>query len=305
MCLAWNNLKLLLTEIPSQVIEDIKIDDKLYSIPHTGCLNLLFYRKNDQELQQAETLTEVQHIIGQCPYSAEVSPPENEGLLINFSDPTMTACLYLEAVQDIEGQYTATPTLPTPEQLNAKAITHLQQLLSMSYKPHALKESAQRAQWFAQGLGRAFWGFSESILAMKQNRENIAFKLLPLSAQKTDIPLLYVEMIGINPSVTQRGLRAQALKAANLIAAHEVLLNSLEANEQHPDPQYLLPMHQQTLNALKSNYPVYQQFYQLMQENKLRVFRLGTQSRAWFNTETQKVIQETVLKKSCPAEVAK
>jgi thiamine pyridinylase len=192
-----------LKDIPDSVVNDIKLDGKLYGIPQTGCFNLLFYRSDDKELAAAKSLDEVYQIIGKCPYQGE-KPPQNQGLLVNFSDDIMTTGLYLDAVEDLAGKYTPTPVLPPKEQLNSEAIAQLQKLLALSSQQQAEfteTEPYQRATWFAQGFGRAMIGFSESVLAMSEVQERIAFKFIPLSTKPTDVPLLYVEMVGINPAV--------------------------------------------------------------------------------------------------------
>jgi len=287
-------------DLPGYVVNDIKIDGKLYSIPQTGCFNLLFYRSGDKELEQAKSLDEVHQAIGKCPYSSE-KPPLNQGLLVNFSDEMVMTDLYLEAVEDLAGQYTSTPALPPKEQLNPEAIAQLQKLLSLSSKSQAKWEETepyQRATWFAQGFGRAMIGFSESVLAMSEVQEKIAFKFISFSAKPADIPLLYVEMVGINPAVKKRGQWEIALKAANLLTSQQVMTTSLAANTPNETPQYLIPMRISVFDTLKQRYPFYERIHQLMSTQSLRVFRMGTGSRSWLNT-TKSAIKQQVFTAAC------
>ncbi len=289
-----------LKDIPDYIVNDIKIDGKIYGIPQTGCFNLLFYRSDDKELEQAKSLEEIYHVIGKCPYQS-LKPPRNQGLIVNLSDEIMTTGLYLDAVEDLGGQYTPTPALPPKEQLNPEAIAQLQKLLSLSSRQQAKFEETepyQRASWFAQGFGRAMIGFSESVLAMTEVQEKIAFKFIPLSTKPTDIPLLYVEMVGINPLVKQRGLWKMALKAANLLTSQSVMITSLAAKTPDETPQYLIPMRTSVFATLKQRYSLYERIHRLMTNQSLRVFRMGTHSRSWLNT-TKDAINQQIFAAAC------
>lgn len=92
-------------------LEGSRVDGALYGLPQFGCSDILFFRRDDQELAQADTLDVVRSALGECTYSEEIPPP-GVGLMVDFSGGTTSACRYLDAVQEIYGVYTDDPPLP-------------------------------------------------------------------------------------------------------------------------------------------------------------------------------------------------
>jgi len=98
--------------------EGVKAEDSsdYYGIPQIGCGTLLFYRKNDLELKNAKTQSEIINTIGQCTYDTLI-PPKGKGLMMDFSSKTTNGDFYLEATQDIYGKYTTNPPKPPRAEL--------------------------------------------------------------------------------------------------------------------------------------------------------------------------------------------
>jgi thiamine pyridinylase len=286
-----------LSDILPYAIEGSRIGGKLFGIPQLGCTNMLFYRKNDIALAKARTLNEISRILGQCPYTG-LTPPPNTGLLLDLSGGTTNATLYLEAVMDINGEYTSTPQLPRMNQLNRKAIAHLQKVLSMANKRQAksdyFKNPYQRASWFGKGFGRALIGFTESMSAMEVTQYQVDFKLMPLGNNpKEDIALFYVDLVGVNALSAKRGMRRAAIQLANLLASEAVMVPSLSPNYPTDSPQYLMPVRRSVFSKLW-NYPLYRKMYRLIKHKEPKMFKIGADSRIWLNQNKQ-AIQDKIF----------
>ncbi len=251
-----------------------------FAIPQLGCGSLLFYRKEDTQLANAETLSKISQTLGQCPFKGEV-PTGKQGLLLDMSDDVGNICLYVESSQDIYGVYTNNPPKPNKKTLfNPWPVSNLQKLANSSNKGHVLSSDIDRAALFAKGKGRALVGYSEAMEAMALANEDfakeIAFKFLPLADRNT-VHLFYSDVVGINPLTQQRKL---AVQLANLVASEQVMLAALKGNE-HRSPQYLLPVRHSVFNKLAQQDELYGRLYAMVQTSEPSLFNFGANARAW------------------------
>jgi thiamine pyridinylase len=128
---------------------------------------------------------------------------------------------------------------------------------------------------------------------MGDGRQTVAFKLMPY-AGRNDVNLFYVDLVGINSSVTDPARRALALKLANLIASKNVLVSSFGPTQGANYPQYLMPVRKSVFEALQTGDPLYQQMYALVSKSNPRMFRIGPASRMWLKI-TKGPIRQQVL----------
>ena len=153
----------------SFAIEGCKNNGELYALPQLLCANYLFTRKDDPALSGATDIMVLYDILGDREVNS-VMPEKNEGLLIGLSSTTKTM-LYLDALIDGRGSYTDYSELPETSNLSDGALAQLRALRKMGgadqvdYRP-ADGDRFARARWFAEGKGRAYIGFSESMAAM-------------------------------------------------------------------------------------------------------------------------------------------
>jgi len=202
----------------------------LYGVPQLGCTSLLFYRRGDAALEAATDLGDVVRALGTRTYTG-LRPPRHTGLLVDLSDPTADGCLYVDALEDTYGVYTAHPPLAeTAGKLDPWAVGNVRDLLRMASRKEAAYASAdqfRRARWFGRGLGRALVGYAENLSAMGEaGRASVALKLMPFS-DRGDVPLFYADLAGVSPSVGTGKKHALALELANLTASTEVLVRAL------------------------------------------------------------------------------
>jgi thiamine pyridinylase len=276
-------------------LRDSKIGGVNYAIPQIGCGNILFYRRGDTALAAANTLSQINSALGQCSNDS-IPPPDGSNLIVDLSGSTTDACLYLETFQDITGQYTPNPALPAPNKLSSVAVSSLHSLLATGCVLPSVTSSSvpyQGAVWFGEGKGRAVIGFTESLSAMGNSRQNVDFKLMPYS-DTTGINLFYIDLVGINSSVTDPQRRAAALKLANLIASTNVVVSSFGPTQAANYPQYLMPVRNSVFEALQKNDRLYQQMYKLVSNSNPHMFRIGPDSRTWLKS-TKSAIRQQLL----------
>jgi thiamine pyridinylase len=261
-------------------------DGVLYGVPQLGCTSLLFYRRGDAALDAAADLGDVVRALGTGTYTG-LKPPRHTGLLVDLSDPTGDGCLYVDALEDTYGVYTADPPLAwTAGMLDPWALSNVRDLRRMASRTEAGYRSTDqflRARWFGRGLGRAFVGFAENLSAMGEaGRVAVAFKLLPLSV-RGDVSLFYADLAGVSPSVGRGAKRALALELANLVASGEVLTEALGPSRTDASPQYVFSVRRSVYKALAPRFPLYARMYELIggEGAEPRPFRLGADARHW------------------------
>jgi thiamine pyridinylase len=274
-------------------LRDSKVGGVNYAIPQIGCGNILFYRRSDSALAGANTLSRINQVLGQCTNDS-IPPPSGSNLILDLSGSTTDACLYLETVQDITGVYTPNPNLPPPNKLNPTAVSNLHSLLNTGCVLPSVTSSNvpyQGAVWFGEGKGRATIGFTESLSAMGTTRQNVDFKLMPY-ADRTGINLFYIDLVGINSTVTDPTRRIAALKLANLLASTNVLVSSFGPSPAANYPQYLMPVRKSVFEALQRNDTLYRRMYNLVLNSNPRMFRIGSNSRTWLKSAKSPIRQQ-------------
>jgi thiamine pyridinylase len=260
--------------------------DTVYGVPQLGCTSLLFFRRGDRALEAARDLGDVVAALGEGTY-ASLKAPRGRGLLVDLSDPTADGCLYLDALVDNYGVYTPDPPLaPSPGKVDRWAVANVRTLLHMASRKgarYASPDQFARGEWFAQGRGRALIGYAENLSAMGDSgRETVALKLMPLSDRR-NIPLFYADLVGVNSAIGSGATRALAVELANLMASEDVVTSALGPWRGDDPPQYIFPVRHSVLGTLAARYPLYRRMEELIEGTEIRPFRLGADSRHWFD----------------------
>ncbi len=283
----------------------VKVGEEYYAIPQLGCANILFYHKEDKAIANATKLDEIQNALGSCTYTSEI-PPDIRGMMLDMSGATTNATLYLDIAHSLTGQY----PFPLPEnesQLNFQAIENMQELLGMASYENATdsmepkQQPYQQAEWFSNGWGRAFMGYTEAISNMSENtRQNIGFKVMPLSDQDQSYPeVFYADLIGVNTTTKERGTRDLAVKLANTMAASTTMIASIGPDASHPYPQYLMATRPSVFQTLEESFPLYGDMFRLIQGQNIIMFKVNDQSRSWLETMKKKIRDQARQNYSC------
>ncbi|NER22378.1 MAG: thiamine pyridinylase [Symploca sp. SIO1C2] len=269
--------------IGQYVKDGVTQGEKYFAIPQLGCSNVLFYRKNDQDLANATNLQEMNQALQQCQYTSDI-PPDQRGLMLDMEGGTTNAVLYLDTVYKRKGIYPFELPMDT-DALDNQGIDNMQELLAMASYDNATEkkeEEPDRAEMFSKGYGKAFMGYTEAMSRMqKDSLEDIGMKVMPLSQNdSTTSDLFYVDVVGVNPKTTDR---ANAVKLANLIASSEVIYKSLNKDEAEGNPQYLMPVRPSVMWKLAQEYPKYDEMSYMLRQSKPLMFKLSEESGNWLD----------------------
>ena len=270
-----------------------------YGIPQIGCGTLLFYRKKDSELKKAKTLSDITNTLGQCTYDSIV-PPQNIGLMMDFSSKTTNGDYYLEATQDIYGKYTPNPPkAPSQKLLNPWPISNISLLRQTTSAKHATNSTINRAKKFSQGYGRAYVGYSESMSSLdEKTRKEIEFKYLPFS-NNNNVHLFYSDIAGINPRVVDKNMKKYAIELLNMLTSTKTFVEATRATKQNPVAQYLLPVRHNTFKELSKEYPLYNKLYDLITVNDPKLFRLGVGANGWLEKNKEIITKQIFEYNQC------
>ena len=255
-----------------------------YALPQIGCTNILYYRSGDAKLAAVQSLDDLWNALGPATYTWP-KPPMGTGFMMDFSGGTTDACLYIAAWESYYNTYTTTPPTPSASNLDPNVLKELGKMVQMAGPAQAAYSDTvpyERAQWFDSGIAEAMVGFTESMSQMPQNLANVEFKEMPMGGSPS-FSLFYVDVVGVNSSVTGTAEEPYAVQLANLMASTPVLVNTFGAQGANGLPQYLMPVRTSVFQQLGAQYPVYKAMYYLVQSLNPKFFRLGPTSKTWLS----------------------
>jgi thiamine pyridinylase len=239
--------------------EGLSKNGQFWAIPQLGCTEYLIYKKTDQPLTGATTMTEVITALGKCSYYGN-TPPAATGLMVDFSGDTTNAIYYVKSLEEVLNEFPV--VLPSdPSQINMTAMNNLRTILAAASLRNAWYSgvSYQRGLWYGDNHGRAYVGFSESLTQIPNDQlSNLAMKFMPWADNKEGLqhPLFYCDAIGVNVTTTGRNTTDLAIKLANLMASTQVIVDCFKATAS-AGPQYLTPVRTSAMDQLAKGYPVY------------------------------------------------
>jgi len=255
-----------------------------YALPQIGCTNILYYRSGDSKMAAVQTLEDLWTALGPATYTWP-QPPMGSGFMMDFSGGTTDACAYIAAYESFYNTYTTTPPTPSASNLDPSVLQELGKMVQMAGPAQAAYVDAtpyQRAQWFDGGTAEAMVGFTEAMSQMPNNLANVEFKEMPMGG-KPSFSLFYVDVVGVNSSVTGTSAEIYAVQLANLMSSSQVLVNTFGTQGANGLPQYLMPVRTSVFQQLGTTYPVYKAMYNLILSLNPKFFRLGPTSRNWLN----------------------
>ncbi len=288
-------------DLLSYAKEGVQVEksDKYFGIPQIGCGTLLFYRKNDLQLKNSKTLSQITNTLGQCTYDTLI-PPKGIGLMMDFSSKTTNGDFYIEATEDIYGKYTTTPPkAPKQSLLNPWSLNNISLLRQTTSVKHASNKIINRPEEFSKGFGRAYVGYSESMSSLdKKTRDEIEFKYLPFS-DNNNVHLFYSDIAGINPKVLNKNMKKYAIALLNMLTSTKTFIKATEATKENPVAQYLLPVRHNTFIELSKEYPLYKKLYSLVTSNEPKLFRTGVGAKKWVNKNKEYITKQIFEYNQC------
>lgn len=267
-------------------LDGVKSASGYSAIPLLGCTNILFYQKTDAAVATADTIDQLDAVLGQCSYTSQI-PPDRRGLMIDMAGGTTNASLYLYIEAGIEDKWPV--ALPqSAADLDPTAVAIQRKMLAMASYYNGAEDPGTaygRAAWYSHGWGRATVGFTESLSAMTEaTRQATDFKLFPAS-NNTDAPnLFYSDVIGVNTTTASRGTRDLAVKLAGVMASSDVVVASIGPGGGSAYPQYLMPARTSVFQTLGRTFPKYRDMQTLVTNSNPVLFSLDADARTWLSS---------------------
>ena len=247
------------------------VNEQYYGVPQFGCANILYHRTDDLEIKNAATIQQLYQVIGKATYTSN-EPPRGEGLLIDMSSGTTNVCWYVEAAMDRTGKYTEDPKLIAIDSLNQETLDHVIKLALMGSKKQSQEWLPDRPEWYANGAGRGYIGFTENMFQMDPDSlPNFSMRLVP-SYPDTDVHLFFMDAVVINSQI-EESKKEMATALMNLIASTDHMVQSCRNDNR---AFYYMPSRKSIFDQLKGDYPKYAEMYELIQNTDPRTFRLGS-----------------------------
>ena len=273
-------------DLVSFAMEGCRVDEVAYAVPQILCTNLLYTRKEDEKLSQVDDIESLYGILGDQMAEEEIPSAGGNELLIDMSRGTSKVSMYLDALCDVNQAYSAYEETPDMENTALDAIHSLRLLCQMGgadqvqYEPED-GDAYVRARWFAEGIGRAYIGYSEAMSAMGDYVSQVDFR--PFSyAKEENIPLMAADVVGVCGSI-QEEKKPLAFELLNILTGEAVMVSALSPDEEHAESQYLLPARASVYDWLSESLPAYGKLKDIVLNPENRLFLMGSNARAFIS----------------------
>ncbi|MDO5138205.1 MAG: thiamine pyridinylase [Oscillospiraceae bacterium] len=223
--------------------EGCRVNGKIYAVPQLLCTELLYTRKNDEDLKNAASINDL------------FAAFDESGLLL---DETTTTTMYLQALTDCKQQYMDQYPPLKAETLSPEAVDSLEKISKMHLTDpeHVPVEGDwfYYAAKFAGGMGRAYIVYSEAMDMMGESAYEMDFRLFSMTDHE-NIPLFYMDAAAVNAKISKEK-KELALELLNMITSEDTLVR---VSKNSGDPRYLLLARPSAYDTLASDYPIYQE----------------------------------------------
>ena len=284
-----------ISDIVLFALEGCREDGTLRAVPQMLCTYLLYTRKSDTELSSVNDIVTLHDIIGDRNNQTE-KPEANEGLLIDLSDDTAKAAIYLDALCDADGKYSTYTTVPDMKDISPDALEVLRLLRRMggTEQVNYISGNAlyERAEWFAEGSGRAYIGFAEAMSAMGNSADDMDFRLFSYT-ENDNIPLFFCDAAGIRSDIPDEK-KELAYELLDIVTCERVMTEALSPDRESGIPQYILPARIGVYDALGTEYPVYGRLKEIAAAGDNKLFKIGPEAREYF-TRSKAVLPQLML----------
>ncbi len=277
-------------------IDGNKVDNELYGIPNLMCSYFLIHYKDDEAVAKSENIYQLHEALGNYKGSFTKPPKDKKGLVLNFADNF--PYYYLDAMIDSNGEYTVYDEMPDLSAPSEAALKPLQTMVKMGGENQIffsqvatwLYGTFKKAEWFGEGRGRAYYGYSEDMSLMGDIIDEIDLKPLSLS-DKENHQLFFSDVVALSTGVTNEEKKEKCLELMNVMASEELLTELALGNG---TPQYLLPTRDAVYENVEDTYPMYERLYELVTDPNNYLMRCG-ENIYKYQTEAYEKIPEYVV----------
>ena len=253
--------------IPS-FLEGSRVNEDIYAVPQLLCTDLLYTRKDDEDLREVQNIKELHDALG------------SSGLLMDKEEAAIKVVMYLQALVDEKQQYTDCYPPIEEGKLSSETIESLELIRDMHQsddedvpEDSGLYYSAGR---FAEGMGRAYIGYSETLDVMGESASDMDFRLFSMT-DDPDIPVFYVDAAAVNSKVSDEK-KELALDFLNMITGKDLMVRALANGG---NPKYLLAARYSIYDTLASDYPIYGDLKKIASVPNACVFRIKPDGDAY------------------------
>lgn len=251
------------------------VDGVLYAVPQFLCTNLLYTRKNDTDLADANDIDNLYQVIGELP-SEKILLPENEGLLVQIASAVENFIWYILAFLDYEDTFPEEYITFDPDWISAEAIDSLEEIREMAGTKQLAwmsKNNAYiRAEWFARGRGRAYIGYSEAMSVMGDALNDIDFRRFSFTdGEGEEIPIFFADMTGINAQIRAEK-QPYAIELLNVITGTDVMVQASSPSKPGESYQYLLSARESVYDTIGKVNQVYNKLKDIISDPKSILF---------------------------------
>ena len=232
--------------------------------------DLLYTRRGDTELESVRNLVDLYALLG------------DDGMLTDMDSDIIRICIYLQALMDENHCYMDTFPPLEEETLSREAVEALAMLRDMRRKdPAGLPEDGgmyQYARRFADGEGRVYIGYSESMDLMGDAASETDFRLISMTDDE-NIPVFYVDAAAINARIPEEK-KALAFDLLNMITGTDLLV---QASQRNGLPRYLLAARGSVYDSLAPDFPLYGRLKEIAMVPNAHVFRIRPDGSAYLD----------------------
>ena len=217
--------------------------DKYHGIPIYGCIYVIFYRSNDEELASVKTFEEL------------INVASKRHFIMRKPGRTVKTLTYLTLLESTQRCHDV-----TEETLNRSLVNRL------SYFYQHSKYLLDKTDRYAFDQSSFYIGYTEDLntrlLVNEQDLSVMDFKFVPLNNHGQT--QCWLNCVGIHPASKSRQSYEKSLQLANLMTSSSVM------NEYFQGQHYTIPSNQVTLTRLASNNSIYAKLQTLMESTLFR-----------------------------------
>ena len=241
-------------------------EGQLYGMPYLVCSYFLIHYADDTEMAAVDNFAELYEVLSQ-----RKAADDSEGLMANYD--TDYPYYLLDAVIDFSGEYTVYEELSDLKSdiRVVERIYSIENMLTAEPEENQELGSFGRAILFNEGIGSAYYGYSEDISFMDDIAEDLTIRTISYS-DKENIQLFFADIASLGSHVTSESKKANCIKLINLLASEKF---QQELCFGTGDVQYMLPARQTIYAVAGESYPVYNRLYELVMDEQNRIFRFG------------------------------
>ena len=228
-----------------------------YGIPQMVCMDTLFYHKEDHAVSRVQTMQQLYEAIGPRKTQA-LLPGRDEGVIADFSlnnEMKYYNILHATGRYDDGNEFT-------------------------------------RAEWFAQGHGRALYAYPEAMSAIVRFGQGNYTEVKAISScEHPDVATAYVDYVSISSQIPVNKVES-AKKLVALLTSKPFMMAALKPASKEGVPQYLLAARRDVMQELAASDPNYQKLYRHLYRAKSWHVMTGTKDFAAWEAKVGPVIEK-------------